>query len=76
MDDGGKNGSGYKISTESFSYYEVCLLQNAVLKNFHLQSSIQKYKHQFVLYFAKKHTDLFSSIVKPNMYSCMYYKLH
>lgn len=76
MDDGGKSGSGYKISTESFSYYEISLLQHAILKNFNLQCSIQKHKHQFVLYFAKKDTLFFSSIVKPNMYSCMYYKLH
>lgn len=42
MDDGGKNGSGLKISTESFTYEEVKLLRDALLLNFGLHFTIQK----------------------------------
>lgn len=76
MNDGGKSGKGYKLSTKSFFYYEVCLLQNAIFKNFNLHCNIQKHKNKFVFYFEKKYSNQFSNLVKPNMYECMYYKLH
>lgn len=76
MDDGGKSGSGVKISTENFTYSEVCLLQKAIFEKFSLQPTIQHHKDKYILYFPKSDMFRFSSIVKPHMLDCMLYKLH
>ncbi len=75
MDDGGKSASGIKISTESFSYDEHILLQQAISEKFNLSCTIQKYKSKFILYFKKEDKEKLSKIIKPYMIPSMYYKL-
>jgi hypothetical protein len=52
MDDGGKVGSGLKLSTNSFSYLDCILLTKILYKNFNLKASIQYtgIKNQFQIY--------------------------
>jgi LAGLIDADG DNA endonuclease family len=75
MDDGGKTNQGYKISTESFSYKHHIILQQAIFQKFNVQCSIQKHKQKFILYFKKKDKEKLSKIIKPHMYTSMYYKI-
>lgn len=76
MDDGGKSGSGVKISTESFTYSENMELRKAIFQKFSLQPSIHHHKNKYVLYFKKNDMVGFNEIVKPHMLDCMHYKLH
>jgi hypothetical protein len=41
MDDGCKSGSGIKLATNSFSYYDCLLLINVLHINFNLKATIQ-----------------------------------
>jgi LAGLIDADG DNA endonuclease family len=52
MDDGGKVGSGLKISTNAFSYIDCILLTKVLYEKFNLKSSIQStgIENQFHIY--------------------------
>jgi hypothetical protein len=71
-----KSGSGVKISTESFTYSQVCLLQKAIFEKFSLKCTIQKHKDKYVLYFVKNDMTAFSDLIKPYLLDCMLYKLN
>ncbi len=75
MDHAENGGEKIQISTESFSFKDNVILQKAIYEKFNLECTIQKHKYNFLLYFEKKHKEKLFSIIKPYMYSCMYYKL-
>ena len=74
MDSGGKGGSGFKISTESFCHKDNLLLQKALHKNFSIEPSIQRHKNKYLLYFKKSDIHSVWSVVKTYTLSLMYYK--
>lgn len=76
MDDGGKSGTGLKISTETFSLEDNLLLQKTFFEKFGIRPSIQHHKQKYLLYFEKNDLLSLSYIVKPHMLLCMYYKLN
>lgn len=75
MDDGGRSGQGFKLSTESFTREELNLLAEALLNNFGLCFTVQRHKHKWILYLPKNQQTLLAEIVKPFMIPCMYYKI-
>jgi hypothetical protein len=76
MDDGGVSGAGVKISTESCSYFEVLRLQKMIQDKFCLETTIQRHKERWILYFQKSQVLKLSHIVKPYMIPSMHYKIH
>lgn len=76
MDDGGKSGSGLKISTESFCYEDNLLLQKTLKIKFSIEPSIQRHKKKYLLYFKKNQIFSLYSIVKPYILPCMRYKFN
>ena len=79
MDDGGKSGSGLKISTESFCYSDNLLLQKTLKTKFSIEPSIQRvsvHKNKYSLYFRKNQIFSLYSIVKPYILPCMRYKFN
>ena len=76
MDNGGVSGKGSKISTESFSFSEVKLLQTALFERFGLCYNIQQHKEKHILYLSKGQLPALQSLIQPFMAPCMYYKLH
>lgn len=76
MDDGGQCGEGVKLSTESFLYEEVVILQKALLKNFNLETTIQSHKDKYIIYFPKKVCPQLYHLIKPYLLPSMVYKFH
>ncbi len=74
MDDGGNSGSGMKISTKSFLLSETILLQKTLSEKFCVKPTIQHHKQKYILYFKKSDLLSLSSVIKPHMLPCMYYK--
>lgn len=74
MDDGGKSGSGLKISSESFSLQENILLQRALYEKYSIKPSIQHHKDKYLLYFKKSDKDVLYTLIKPHLLPCMHYK--
>jgi ubiquinol-cytochrome c reductase cytochrome b subunit len=80
MEDGSFQKPGLRISTNSFIYEDVILLQNALKDKFNLDINIhfqinKKGLKQYRLYIQKKSMDTLILLVKPYMISSMYYKL-
>ena len=65
MDDGGRSGSGLKLSTDSFTYNDVVYLQKAIHQNFKIVPTIQNHKQTHVLYFKKEN--------KQDVFNIVYY---
>ena len=76
MDDGGKSGSGVKISTEGFCLEGVTRLQKVILEKYDINCTIQRHKEKYILYFPKSSLKTLSEIIKPYMIPDMYYKLN
>jgi ubiquinol-cytochrome c reductase cytochrome b subunit len=76
MDDGSVSGSGIRISTDSFAFEEVISLQKAIRLKFDLETTVQRHKDKWILYFPKKELPTLVKIVKPNMIPSMHYKLN
>ena len=76
MDDGGKSGSGMKISTESFSLQENLFLQKVFKQKFGIEPTIQRHKEKNILYFKKGDCIRLCMLIKPHTLPCMYYKLN
>ena len=76
MDDGGKSGSGLKISTERYSLEENISLQKAIKKVCLFEPSIQRHKEQYVLYFNKDVLPSLFLFLKKDLLECMYYKFN
>ena len=77
MDDGGKTGSGLKLSTNSFTYLECIKLVQVLFDNFNLKASIQSagVPSQYIIYIWKESMPLLREIVKPYVHPSMKYKL-
>ena len=84
MDDGTldfreKSHCSFTLSTDSFSVEEVFLLQEALLENFGIKSSIQtprsRGKQYTKLYIGKKGRDIFLKNIRPYILNCFAYKL-
>ena len=76
MDDGSLAGSGFYLNTQSYSYDEHIMLQNALLNKFNLQTSIHKHGDKYKLYIRAKSMDNFRSIVRPYFVDSFLYKLN
>ena len=77
MDDGGKVGSGLKLSTNSFSYRDCILLSKLLFEKFNLKSSIQStgIKNQYHIYIWKESMPLLREIIIPHIHPSMKYKI-
>lgn len=74
MDDGGRSGSGLKLSTEGFAYPDVVRLQSSIHQNFKVLPTIQHHKEGYVLYFKKADKQDVFNIVKDYLVDSMAYK--
>lgn len=77
MDDGGKVGSGLKLSTNGLKLDDVKYLQKVLENKYELKSSIQKTGavNQYCLYIWKESIPKLQKIVKPYIIKSMQYKL-
>lgn len=75
MDDGGKSGSGVRVSTQSFSPSDVTLLRNAINSKYGFSSTLQAQNHTYNIYFPKSDIPRLKHLVKPHFVPSMYYKL-
>jgi ubiquinol-cytochrome c reductase cytochrome b subunit len=77
MDDGGKLGSGLKLSTNAFSYENCMLLTKVLFEKFNIKSSIQStgIENQFHIYIWKESMSLLRNIVMPFIHPSMKYKI-
>nr|YP_010846127.1 LAGLIDADG homing endonuclease [Cyathus pallidus]WEV87314.1 LAGLIDADG homing endonuclease [Cyathus pallidus] len=77
MDDGGKVSSGFKFSTNSFSYSDCLLLVKVLYDNFKLKASVQSAgkENQYIIYIWKESMPLLREIVLPYVHPSMKYKL-
>nr|YP_001315107.1 putative site-specific DNA endonuclease [Chlorokybus atmophyticus]ABO15137.1 putative site-specific DNA endonuclease [Chlorokybus atmophyticus] len=74
---GGKiSGNGVKISTESFSYQDIVILQTGLKKNYSLNSTIQRHKDKWIISFSLNQLPILSKIVKNYMIPSIYHKLN
>ncbi len=69
----------FTFSTDAFTTEDVQLLQNTLLKNFDIESSIQtpssRGKKYTKLYIGKNGREKFLNIIKPYMLNCFAYKI-
>ena len=75
MDDGGRSGSGMKISTESFSLSDTLLLQRALRDKWSLEPTVQRHAGSYLLYFRKSDLPRLDALVRPHFLPSMLYKL-
>ena len=76
MDDPGINGGKVKISTKSFIYQEIVVLQTALKKRYSLMSTIQYHQKEWIISFPLNQLPSLSKIVKTHMIPSIYYKLN
>lgn len=76
MDDGSKHKFSYYLHTECFSYEDHLILQDMLLKNFKINTSIHHNRGKCVLYISAKSKIIFTEIIKPFVCPSMLYKLH
>lgn len=78
MDDGGRVNNGLKLSTNNFSYEEVKILTNILIKKYNLIATIQKAGdkkgEQYVIYISPYSIEELYSIVKLYIVPSMKYK--
>lgn len=76
MDDGYKNGRGFKFATDGFTWKEVMFLQKLVKHNFDLDTTIQKTRLGYPsLYIRTSCREKFIKLVSPYICDSMKYKL-
>ena len=85
MDDGspyksGKKTGGLRLSTESFSFQDVTILQKALLDNFSLESNLQRHTMQSgerkpIIYIPKNQRPLLKRLCEQYFVDAMMYKL-
>jgi hypothetical protein len=80
MDDGGRDGNGLRLYTNSFTKKDLELLQQALKKNFDLNANIihvnkKINSSQFKLYIKVESMIKLKLLVKPFMLPSMYYKI-
>jgi hypothetical protein len=79
MDDGSKKNSTYLLHTQGFTRPEIIRLQQALGKNFNIESKIHKDKRPsgplYYLYISTDSGKKFQEIIEPYVLPCMRYKL-
>lgn len=75
MDDGNVTNVGANIATNSFSSEELAFVQDTLLTNFNLTTTLQKCSGSYKLYISKKVFPYFKEIVNPHIVPIMQYKL-
>ena len=77
MDDGGRVGSGLKLSTNCFTFKDTARLSLVINELYGLKSSVQKagYPDQYHIYIWAESMPIVRRLVKPYMVSSMLYKL-
>lgn len=76
MDDGFKNGRGFNIATDSFTFKEVYFLQKMLKHNFNLDTTVVTYhQNKPRLYIRTSCRDAFIKLISPYMCESMMYKL-
>ena len=75
MNDGSKDGSGFRISTNCFKKDEIERQQKVLLDRYNLFCKLRHQKELFILYFPLNDMNLLASIIKPSILPCMLYKL-
>ncbi len=76
MDDGCKDSSGLRISTNCFKKQDILRLQKVQFDRYNLSCTIRNQKEQFIVYFQKKEMSLLISIIKPYLVPSMLYKIN
>lgn len=76
MDDGSRHKFSYYLHTECFSYEDHLILQDMLLKNFQITTSIHHNRGKCVLYILAKSKNKFTEIIRPFVCPSMLYKLH
>lgn len=79
IDDGGAEGSGYKLYTNCFTENEVILLKDALFKKFGINCSIHTRivkKQAYILYIKADSRDKFQKLVYPYIIPHFLYKLN
>ena len=76
MDDGGKDGNGLLLYTDSFSKEEVFMLIQALKNKFNLDTNMRHIKKkQYKIYVKINSMELLRNIVKPYKGPGMLYKI-
>ena len=76
MDDGGKSGSGLRVSTQSFAPEDVKTLSDAINSVFGLSSTLQAQYKTYNIYFPKKDLGRLKVLVEPHFVPSMLYKFN
>ena len=76
MDNERISGGRVKISTKSFLYQEILILQTALKKRYSLMSTIQCHKKEWIISFPLHQSPFLSKIIKTHMIPTIYYKLN
>lgn len=77
MDDGGRSGSGLKLSTNSFTFEDTSRLVLTLTQLYGIKATVQKsgVPNQYHIYIWSESMPLVRSIVKPYFVPSMLYKL-
>jgi hypothetical protein len=79
MDDGSLHNKGLHLSTYSFSYKDVILLQNTIINlfmpNFTVKCTIHNHQKGYRLYIWKESMDLIRNQIYEYMHKDMLYKI-
>lgn len=79
MDDGWKNHSNIRISSEGFSKKENEILKKAIKFNFDINCKVVEYcknkKKYYYLSFNKRNSELLTDLIQSHVIDCMKYKL-
>ena len=76
MDDGGRGGAGFKLSTEGFTREDVGVLQSALKERYGLHWTIQRHKARWCLYLPRQECGQLKSLLEPLFVPTMRYKLN
>lgn len=76
MDDGGKDGSGLRISTNNFTENEVDKLINILNLKYELECYKRSQKHQYIIYIPKKSIEKLYNIINEYLVPSMRYKFN
>lgn len=76
MDDGGKSGSGLRVSSQSFTPEDVKTLKDAINSVFGLSSTLQHQYKTYNIYFPKKDLGRLKKLVEPHFVPSMLYKFN
>lgn len=74
MDDGSKDGSGLRISTNCLKEEEILILLKVLKDKFNLLANIRKQNKQFVIYIPKSQMNLLLNIIEKHKVKSMLYK--